>query len=268
LDLFTPSAQAPTPAASKVRPILVFAYGGAFVMGDRNMGAVPGDLVYRNVGYFFAEKLGFETIVMDYRLLSHGAKYPSGGEDVALVMNWVADRYKSFRTKEVFLMGNSAGAVHVATYLFEQRFSERRKSFVNWQNGVKLRAAVFLSCPLRWDMDRGMRDMLNTYYGGETEAKEAEATALMDLATKDLSVGDMGQWPKILTAVAELDPEDMMIAPAKEFAQIWNERGGIGNYIEFEGHNRLSPPLSLGTGIAREELWSFQLAEWMTKARV
>jgi acetyl esterase/lipase len=115
------------------------------VIGDRNMG---GDLVFRNLGHFFAEKLSFETIVMEYRLLSHGARYPSGGDDVALVMDWIADRFK-FCGTNVFLIGNSAGAVHVATYLFEQRFSEKRKSFVNWQNGVKLSGAVLLSCPHR-----------------------------------------------------------------------------------------------------------------------
>ncbi len=58
---------------------------GPFVMDDRNMGATPGDLAYRNLGCFFAEKLGIEAIIMDYRLLSHGAKYPSGGNDIALI---------------------------------------------------------------------------------------------------------------------------------------------------------------------------------------
>jgi hypothetical protein len=111
-----------------------------------------------------------------------------------------------------------------------------------------------------------MRDMLNTYYDGEKEAKAAEATALMEKVTNGLNASDMSLWPRILTTVVELDPEDMMIEPGKEFVQIWNERRGQGKYIEFEGHNCLSPPLSPGSGIVREELWGFHLAEWMNEA--
>ncbi len=269
LDLYTPSSHAPKPAAGKHRPVLVFVYGGAFVMGDRVEGMVPGEVVHTNLGYFFAEKLGYATIVMDYRLLSHGAKYPSGGEDVAGVMDWIEARDKSDvsgheKMGEIILMGNSAGGVHVATWLFEERFREGRNAFVAGINGVKLQGAVFLGCPLRWNMDGGMRPMLTTYYDGEKESVEAEPTALMEKAIGGAEKGEMGKWPKVLVAVSELDPEVDMVVPGKEFAKIWKEKGGRGSFIELKGHNHISPPLSLGTGDKREEAWGFELAEWVS----
>jgi hypothetical protein len=270
LDLYTPSSRAPKVAAGERRPIFVFAYGGGFVSGDRIIDMIPGKVVYTNLGYFFAEKLGFETIVMDYRLLQHGAKYPSGGEDVGDMMNWVETRYGSTATgftgkREIFLLGNSAGAVHVSTWLFESRFSESRKIFVEGTNGIRLSRVVFLGCPFRWDMKGGMREMLSTYYGGEKEIKEAEPTALMEGATKEPSARGMSKWPSLLVAVSELDPEDQMVLPGKEFAMLWRDRGGKGKFLELKGHNHLSPPLSLGTGIEREEAWGFEVAKWMTE---
>ena len=271
LDLYTPSPCAPKTAISKSRPILVFVYGGGFVSGDRLMALIPGEVVYTNLGYFFSEKLGFETIVMDYRLLNHGAKYPSGGEDVGGVLDWIEGRYGSGTPeyeceREIFLLGNSAGAVHVSTWLFGERFSERRKDLLKGKNGVRLHGVVFLGCPLRWDMDGGMRDMLTSYYGGEKETKNAEPTALMEQATQGASRTEMDEWPKVLVAVSELDPEAYMVIPGKEFAKLWHGKGGKGSFIQLKGHNHLSPPLSLGTGLKGEEAWGFEVAQWMTDA--
>lgn len=271
LDLYTPSSHAPQPGGGKSRPILVFAYGGGFISGDKVVAAIPGEVVYTNLGYFFAEKLGFETIIMDYRLLSHGAKYPSGGEDVGGVMDWVEAKYGSGATgfngeREVFLLGNSAGGVHVSSWLFGERFSQRRNVFVNGGNGVRFQGLVFLGCPFRSDMNGGMRDMLTTYYGGAEEAKAAEPTALMEKATEGVSTLKMRKWPKVLVAVSELDPEAHMVVPGKEFAKLWQERGGRGSFVGLKGHNHLSPPLSLGTGIEKEEAWGHKVAAWMTEA--
>jgi hypothetical protein len=270
LDLYTPSSDAPKPRASKSRPILIFAYGGGFISGDKIMAAISGEVAYTNLGYFFAEKLGFETIVMDYRLLNHGAKYPSGGDDVGGVMDWVEARYGSGAMgyngeREIFLLGNSAGAVHVSTWLFGEQFSARRNIFISGENGARLNGLVLLGCPLRWDVDGGMKEMLTAYYGGEKETKAAEPTALMEKATEGVYALEMRKWPKMLIAVSELDPEAHMVVPGKEFARMWQERGGRGKFLELKGHNHLSPPLSLGTGIEREEAWGYEVAVWMTE---
>ena len=45
------------------------------------------------------------------------------------------------------------------------------------------------------------------------------------------------------------------------------ERGGKGKFIKLKGHNHISPPLSLGTGVKEEEAWGFELAEWVSEVR-
>jgi hypothetical protein len=269
LDLYTPTHLAPKPASNKSRPILVFAYGGAFVSGDRLLDAIPDDLAYRNVGYFFAEKLGFDIIVMDYRLLSHGAKFPSGGEDVGGVMNWVKARFGSCsnsadRPRDVFVLGNSAGAVHVSTWLFGKQFSARRDSFVNGDQGVKLTGVIFLGCPFHLDFNGSMKDMLQVYFGGEKETKDSEPAALMQRITLGAK-GEFQAWPQLLVVVSELDPEDIVEA-GKAAVKLWRNEGGEGAFMELKGHNHLSPPLSLATDIEKEEAWGFEVATWMLEA--
>jgi hypothetical protein len=269
LDLYTPSDSAPKPASNKTRPILIFAYGGAFISGDKILDAIPDGLVYKNLGYFFAEELGFDTVVIDYRLLGHGAKYPSGGEDVGGVMDWVASRFMSgsnsvVRPRDIFILGNSAGAVHVSTWLFCKQFSAKRDTFVSGEHGVKLTGVVFLGCPFRLDFNGGMRDMLRVYFGGEKETKDCEPTLLMERATHS-GTGAVQAWPQLLITVSELDPEDISEA-GKEFAKLWHGTGGTGTFMELKGHNHLSPPLSLGTGVEREEAWGFEVGTWMLES--
>ena len=106
--------------------------------------------------------------------------------------------------------------------------------------------------------------MLETYYGGETETKKAEPSALLLAAIKESESFDMKAMPPILTAVAELDP-DFITEPAQGFSKLWKEHGGTGEFFVLSGHNHISPPLSLGTGIAEEERWGYQVARWLQR---
>lgn len=266
LDLYTPSEHAPKPTSKKLRPVVVFVYGGAFVSGDRILEAIPDDLAYKNLGYFFAEQLGFDTIVMDYKLLSHGAKFPSGGADVGGVMDWVESRFGSRsnlsdRKRDIFILGNSAGAVHVSTWLFDEQFSARRDTFVCGDHGIKLTGVIMLGCPFRLDFNGGMKEMLQVYYGGGKETRDSDPMALMEKATLG-NDGAVQTWPKLMIAVSELDPEDM-VEMGKEFAKLWGEKGGKGDFMELKGHNHLSPPLALGTGVEQEEAWGFEVGTWI-----
>jgi hypothetical protein len=62
--------------------------------------------------------------------------------------------------------------------------------------------------------------------------------------------------------VSELDPEDI-VEMGKDFAKLWQDNGGEGSLMELKGHNHLSPPLSLGSGVDREEVWGFEVGTWM-----
>lgn len=200
LDLYSPSDLAPKPA-STFRPILIFAHGGTSIPGERMFDSISDDLAYENLGCFFAETLGFYTIVMNHSLISHRAKFPGGTKEVAGVMDWAESRFGfdsnwADKPRDVFILGNSAGAVHVSTWLFDKRFILRRQSLVSGVNGVKLTGLVFQRYPFSLDFRRGFNDMLQIYFGDEEEAKEAGPTMLAEEATLGTSRKPR-PWPQL-----------------------------------------------------------------------
>lgn len=100
------------PENAQGAPILVFVHGGGFARGDKN---VPNTPYFDNVGLCFAQR-GFFTATMTYRLAPDYV-WPSGGEDVARAVAWLAENAARFGAdpEKLFLMGTSAGATHVAT---------------------------------------------------------------------------------------------------------------------------------------------------------
>ena len=92
-------------------PVVLFVHGGGFVMGDKGDN---GSWQNANVGRMFAEA-GMIGAVMNYRL-APDHPWPAGSEDVGEALDWlkahVADHGGD--PERIFLMGTSAGAVHVA----------------------------------------------------------------------------------------------------------------------------------------------------------
>ncbi len=261
LDQYIPPSKAPTHPEGG-RPVLVFTYGGAFVMGDRTLDAVKGELVYANLASFFASTFGFETFVVDYRLLSHGAKYPTGGEDIGLALKWIQGKYASSPPRKMYILANSAGAVHVATWLFDSRFDHERDQLQKGASAARLSRVVLLGCPLRLDYNGGMHQMLESYYGNEGNTKTWEPTSLMLTASDEPRRNETASLPPILVAISEWDP-DFIRNPANEFLKLLKQRGGRGDLLDIKGHNHISPPLSLGTGVAAEEEWGRLVGAWL-----
>lgn len=92
-------------------PVVLFVHGGGFVLGDKGDN---GSWQNANVGRMFAEA-GMIGAVMNYRLAPEHT-WPAGSEDVGQALDWlkahVADHGGD--PDRIFLMGTSAGAVHVA----------------------------------------------------------------------------------------------------------------------------------------------------------
>lgn len=108
LDLF-----APPPLPSGARPVLIFVRGGAYQADDKRP---PGSPFYDHV-MLWAAKNGMIGVNVNYRL-APANPWPAGAEDVAAVVRWVAQNIAPYGgdPARVFLMGHSAGAVHVASY--------------------------------------------------------------------------------------------------------------------------------------------------------
>lgn len=256
LDLYTPSTTAATPPS----PILFFIYGGGFVTGKRVLSEFDDDLVYCNLGYFMAEKLGYETVIIDYSLLEHGATFPSGAQEIEAALQWVrtnlAPRSLGASTRDLYLLGNSAGGVNLASWLFLDEFARSVTSLTRAEEGLHLRVVAILSSAYVWTPEAGMKDILVQYYGSVTASEELSPLPLMQRAKKATDRA----WPHVLVMVSELDPQ-FVIESSQDFMREWRQVGGSGEYWKLAGHNHISPPLALGCGDADAEAWGYEFGE-------
>ncbi len=99
---------------SSRRPAFVYVHGGGFTGGDKRSADGP---YYDNVG-LWAVRNGFVGVTITYRL-APDARYPSGGEDVGEALAWVHEHISGCGgdPRRIVVMGQSAGAAHVATYI-------------------------------------------------------------------------------------------------------------------------------------------------------
>lgn len=260
LDLYTPSQS----LSHEKNPVLMFLYGGGFISGDKRLKTIPDDVAYTNIGHFFADKLGFDTILIDYRLIGHGAKYPSGPEDVDLALQWVESRFADRDT--IYLLGNSAGGVHVASWLFGRSFVKHRDQLIGVKSSgssLKIQAVGFLGTPFRLDPEGAMKPLLSAHYGEPDFIRAEEPQQLMLNTTERLSHEELERWPRLSVLVCELDPENDIRAAGRHFADLWQSRGGKGNFVDISGHNHISPVLSLGTALEKEEAWGYEFGRWL-----
>ena len=267
LDVYYPSS---AEANLTSCPVLVFLYGGGLVNGSKISPLVEGELVYANLGHYFAEKYGYIVVIPDYRLVPH-ARFPSGGEDVALSIDWITSNMKelggSGGVRNLFFMGNSAGGVHLSTYLFSPAFAESRKQVLGEESeqSLRLRGAILVSVPFHFQAASGSReDVLTTYYG-DRRSEDCPLGLLASLV-KESSISEALSGVRFLALTATLDPEDEILSPNCDFMRLWRAQGAsaVSNLETglIEGHNHISPVLSLGTGDMNEEAWGRQVADF------
>ncbi|KFY98259.1 hypothetical protein V498_01524 [Pseudogymnoascus sp. VKM F-4517 (FW-2822)] len=280
---------------SSSSPIIIFFYGGGLSRGDKIVPLVPSSLVYHNLGAFFAKK-GFTTIIADYRRVTDAALgtgedavFPSGGDDVGAVLDWLESTYlrschgKTQKPRHIFLMGNSAGGVHVSTYLLDPHFDKRRQALRESQL-CSLRGAVLISVPLDFkEATPNRSEVLQTYWPPSLSGTQQQSShdlfcpnGLLSTrkagkeSTKKLQPADLGI-PDILVMLGGFDPEDEILQPNKRFLGLWNDCFGSGQGMEVKwmrGHNHISPPFALMSGDKQGEEWAENVISWMKVCRV
>lgn len=224
---------------AELLPVVIFVHGGGLNRGDKRMGMVQG--AHQNVGSFFARK-GFLAVsfcstdqcrpladnhytaqlVPNYRLAGDqagAATFPSGGEDLSILLRWLSQQQSTlkFDPCRVFLLGNSAGAVHTATFLYADAFSSlahpllAEKSHplaIEDRERLQVRAAVFLSMPAEFSAAIGPRTpTLQGYFGGGPEVIADRCPVGLRKKSTDQT--------EVLIALAELDPEDEILTPVR-----------------------------------------------------
>lgn len=237
---------------------------------------MPENLVYANVGAFFASK-GFTTLVMNYRRVDsdgpgcqrgEGAVFPSGGEDVAVALAWVEKEFGGKEGKrDVFLMGNSAGGVHASTFALAPKFEEQRKALQEGKRGVVLKGLINVAVPFHFKKaEENRTEVLRAYYGDKKEVDEKCVYGLLEAVRKSGKKRQEIGVPKCLALLGEFDPEDEIGEPVNDFVNLWKSTFGEG--IDFEkmvGHNHISPLMALMSGDKKGETWGEDVISWIKK---
>lgn len=215
LDVYRP--------AGAVQALVVFVHGGGFVAGDKN-----GDGVfYRNIGRWLARQ-GIAAVLPNYRLAPNDA-WPAGAVDVQAVLQWVRQNADALGSKDArrVVWGQSAGASHVATWLFDDAARGAEAPPVD---------AVMLMSGF-YSAEASLPPGPLAYFGEDIDLYERRSPLTHVRATK------LPLW----LAVAELDPGTIAqhtyaLAQALTVAQ-----GRSPDFHYFRGHNHVSTVQSLGS---------------------
>lgn len=215
----------PTDVASA--PVLLFVHGGGFLGGDKR-----GDPVfYGNVGRYFSAH-GYLTVLANYRLAPE-ATWPSGNEDLAAILSWIGGHAAEHGgdPERIVIIGQSAGAAHVAGYLFDPGW----KGYGN----KSVRAVALLS-----GFYRAKETMLAgpRLYIGDDPATWPDRSPATHVGPDH---------PPLLLSVAELDPAQIADQTLDLAAALNSVDGHPPALHWFAGHNHVSTVHSLGLGMDR-----------------
>lgn len=207
-------------------PVLVYLHGGGFVRGDKSSGGAQP--FYENVGDFAARN-GMIGVTITYRL-APDHPWPAGPEDLATLIGWLRANIAQHGgdPARIFLAGSSAGAVHVASYVAQERFHA--------VPGSGVAGAILLSCV--YDVATAHANPFHKAYYGEDSAAYAAASTSQGLIESDVP------W---LCSVSEFDVEDFQKQAAAFVAAYAACHARYPRMIYLAGHNHMSPVLSIGS---------------------
>jgi triacylglycerol lipase len=224
LDIFMPEQ------ASPPRPVLIFVHAGAFVGGNKR--TAPDSPFYDNI-MLWAVKNGFVGINLTYRLAPQ-APWPAGAEDLAAAVQWISDKIgeRGGDAARIYLMGHSAGAVHVASYVSHPDFHKVK--------GGGLAGAIMISGI--YDLTAApLGDPERAYFGADP-ARYAEQSSLQGLQKTDIP---------LMTVAAELDPPGFV----RQFDLLkqasCKRPGGCARSFMLPQHSHMSEVYSINTADTR-----------------
>jgi len=223
LDVFMPEAK------SAARPVLIYVHGGGFVGGNKRN---PGSPFYDNI-MLWAVRNGFVGVNATYRL-APASPWPAAAADLAAVVQWVSQTIgeRGGDPARIFLMGQSAGAVHVASYVSHPEFHKVK--------GGGLAGAILVSGI--YDLTATPAGDAEITYFGSDPSRYAERSSLHGIAATSV--------PLMITA-AELDPPRFVqqFDLAKE-ASCKRPSGCARSYM-LPQHSHMSEVYAINTGDTR-----------------
>ncbi|QWG15326.1 alpha/beta hydrolase [Bradyrhizobium sediminis] len=220
LDIFVPETVA------SARPVLIFVHGGAYVGGNKR--TTPTSPFYDNI-MLWAAKNGFVGVNVSYRLAPLHP-WPAGAEDLATAVQWISDKIgeRGGDPGRIYLMGHSAGAVHVASYVSHPEFHKVK--------GGGLAGAIMVSGI--YDVTATpLADSGRAYFGADP-ARYAERSSLSGLATTNIP---------LMLAVAELDPSGFVLQFDLAKQATCKRASGCARALLVPQHSHMSEVYSINT---------------------
>jgi acetyl esterase/lipase len=220
LDVFEPETASPAP-----RPVLIFVHGGAFVGGNKR--SPPGAVFYDNI-MLWAVRNGFIGVNTTYRLAPQNP-WPAGAQDLGAAVRWVTQNIaaRGGDPGRIFLMGHSAGAVHVASYVAGPMFHAA--------GGSGLAGAIMLS-GIYDTTTTEVNGPLKAYFGNDP-ARYAERSPLPGLLKTTVP---------LMIEFAELDPPDFQ-QQAEQVRAALCKAGRCPRFLRLAAHSHMSEVYSLNT---------------------
>lgn len=214
LDLF--------PVKARGAPVVLFVHGGGFSGGDKQV-APP---FYANVGRYFAA-LGMLGVCMNYRRAPDGG-WGAAAFDIELAVQWLVQRADLYGgdAHRIAIVGQSAGACHVATWLFHPGLAQGSRGLV--------KAAVLMSGYYRVEKPLGPGH--EAYFGTDASLYEQRSPLTHARASTQ----------PLLVTLAEHDPPQLRCHTADLVAALTTS-GHEPLFADLEGHNHVSPLMSLGS---------------------
>lgn len=222
IDLYQPAN------AKQASPVVIFFHGGAYVRGERNVNAE----VYGNISTWFARQ-GMVGINATYRL-APAAKWPAAAQDVGSVIKWVRENAARIGVdpNRIYVMGQSAGATHVATYAFMK----------DLQPAEGHGAAGFILISGRYEIDPAPDDPnlanAQAYFGSDRSHYPAQSP--LNFVKKS------SKFP-VFIAISEYDNPDLDTQGALLFAALCQRDRACPRFTRMEKHNHLSAVYQFNT---------------------
>jgi acetyl esterase/lipase len=225
-------------------PILVFFHGGGYVGSARD----TSPQVHANIMYFF-NKNGFLGINADYRLAPQ-FQWPSGGEDVRDTVAWVKENAKKYGgdPNRIYLFAHSAGASHVAQYVFDRRFQPG--------NGPGVAGAILLSGRYSLHPDPDDPSMTGgvTQYFGADHSRWPSRSVINHVNESHVPV---------MLAISEFDQLNLVATTGELFTALCQRDGGrCPRLVQLKYHNHGSEFVHLNTA---DDYFGKEMIEWINE---
>jgi acetyl esterase/lipase len=205
------------------KPVLVYVHGGGFVQGDKRSPGLP---FYDNFGAWAAQT-GAIGVTITYRLAPQHP-WPAGAEDLAAALDLLQAEVatRGGDPKSIFLIGQSAGAAHVASFLATSAL----------HRGPAVAGAVLLS---------GLYDVASFEHGPLEAAYYGADPA--DFGAKSSLSGLLETPVPCLFSIAEYDPPKFQQQALLLVERWFTKRRAWPHLLYLPNHNHMSPALAIGS---------------------